>query len=71
VRDVGAEFKALLHTTFSDGAALPADATDTGLRRDGRQLWIGAGEKAAYLVSVDDPEDVERWPRAKQDIGCA
>jgi uncharacterized protein YceK len=71
VRDVGAEFKALLHTTFSDRAALPADATDTGLRRDGRQLWIGPGEKAAYLVSLDDPEDVERWPRAKQDIGCA
>lgn len=71
VRDARGEFKALLHTTFSDRATLPPDATDTGLRRDGRQLWIGPGEQAAYLVSVDDAADVERWPRAKQRIGCA
>ena len=71
VRDVGREFGELLHTTFSSQAKLPADATDTGWRRDGRQLWIGPTEKAAYLVSLDDAEHVERWPAAKQRIGCA
>jgi hypothetical protein len=41
------------------------------LRRDGRQLWIGPDEGAAYLVSLDDAPDVERWPAAKQPIRCA
>jgi hypothetical protein len=71
VRDTGADFSSLLHTTFSDEATLPGDASDTGLRRNGRQLWIAPGEKAAFLVSVNDPEDVERWPAAKQPIRCA
>ena len=71
VRDINGDFSGLLHTTFSDEATLPADASDTGLRRDGRQLWIAPGDKAAYLVSLDDPEDVERWPAAKQPIRCA
>jgi hypothetical protein len=71
VRDISAEFSGLLSTTFSDEARLPADATDTGLRRDGRQLWIAAREKAAYLVSLEHAEDVERWPAAKQPIRCA
>ena len=42
-----------------------------GLRRDGRQLWIGSDEEAAYPVSLEDAQDVERWPAAKQRIGCA
>ncbi len=72
VRDPnGGDFSELLHGTFSAAATVPAGATDTGLRRDGRQLWIGPGERAAYLVSADDAEDVERWPAAKEDIGCA
>jgi hypothetical protein len=41
------------------------------LRRDGRQLWIGPGQEAAYLVSLDDAQDVERWPAAKRPIRCA
>jgi hypothetical protein len=41
------------------------------VRRDGRQLWIGPDQEAAYLVSVDDAHDVERWPAAKQPIRCA
>ena len=36
-----ADFPALLRTTFDHQAALPEGATDTGLRRDGRQLWVG------------------------------
>ena len=72
VRDTsGDDFSGLLRTTFADEAALPAGATDTALRRDGRQLWIGPDEEAAYLVSLDDTQDVERWPAAKQSIRCA
>jgi hypothetical protein len=51
--------------------AIPEGATDTRLRHDGRQLWIGPDEEAAYLVSLDDAQDVERLPAAKQPIRCA
>jgi len=60
-----------LTTTPEDSAALPDDATDTGWRRDGRELWLGADPKAAYLVSIEDPDDVELWPATKGPIGCA
>ena len=72
VRDTsGGDFSGLLRTTFATGATPPEGATDTGLRRDGRHLWIGPDEEAAYLVSLDDAQDVERWPAAKQPIRCA
>ncbi len=59
----GGEFDRLLRTTFDPSASLPADATDTGYRRDGRALWLT--DDAAYLVRLDDPRDVERWPAPK------
>src|SRR4051794_35177955 len=71
VRDTHGEFSTLLRTSFTSKAALPDGATDTGLHRDGRQLWIGPEKEAAYLVSLDDGRDVERWPAAKRRIGCA
>jgi hypothetical protein len=71
VRDTGNEFPGLLRTTFDPEATLPEDATDTGWRRDDRQLWITPDKEAAYLTLVDDPQDVERWPAAKRRIGCA
>jgi hypothetical protein len=71
VRDVDGEFKRLLRTTFANKATIPEGATDTGWRRDGEQLWIGPDEDAAYLVNLDNPDDVERWPAAKERIGCA
>ena len=71
VKDIRGDLRELLHTTFSNDAKLPADATATGFRRDGRRLWIGPAEHAAYLVSLDDPDDVHRWPQAKRRIGCA
>ena len=64
-------FSGLLRTTFSDKARLPEGATDTGWRRGGRQLWIGPDQEAAYLVSLDDAHDVERWPAAKEPLWCA
>jgi hypothetical protein len=72
VRDTsGGDFAGFLRTTFAGDVALPEGATDTGWRRDDRQLWIGPDEQAAYLVSLDDAHDVERWPAAKHRIGCA
>jgi hypothetical protein len=65
------EYAELLRTTFSADATLPEGATDTGWRRGGRQLWIGPENEAAYMVSLDDPDDVERWPAAKEPLWCA
>ena len=51
VRDTrGGEFSGRLRTTFANEATLPEGATDLGLRRDGRQLWIGPDEEAALWV---------------------
>jgi hypothetical protein len=72
VRDTyGNDLAGLLRTTYENVEAPPKGATDTGLRRDGRQLWIGPNQEAAYLVSLDDAQNVERWPAAKRPIRCA
>ena len=70
LRDVRGLLNKFLLTTYDGSADLPKDATDTGLRHDDRQLWIVPAKDAAYLVSVGDADDVERWPAAKQRIGC-
>jgi hypothetical protein len=61
----------LLTTTYDGDAALPDDATDTGYEYDDWHLWLAADRSAAYVVGVDDPSHVERWPAAKDDIACA
>jgi hypothetical protein len=71
VSDRHGEFTELLRTTFDGSATLPTDATDTGFRRDGRALWLGEGHNAAYLVNVEDANDVERWPASDEPIRCA
>ena len=71
VRDATGEFPELLRGTFDGDATLPKDATSTGWRHDGRQLWLSHDKRAAYLVDIDDPHDVERWPAAKEPIMCA
>jgi len=48
---------------YLDDTELPAAATDTGWHRNGRELWRSASSEAVYLVSLDDPADVQRWPR--------
>ncbi|WP_243058380.1 hypothetical protein [Nocardioides sp. SR21] len=65
------ELSDYLTTTPDSSATLPAHATDTGWQRDGRALWLGDHPKAAYLVSLDDPSDVQRWPATTEPIGCA
>ncbi len=56
---------------YDVSAVLPADAKDTGFRRDGRQLFLDARGDTAYLVSLDDPSDVHAWPRLKPGVACA
>lgn len=54
-------------------AQLPADATDTGLRRGKAALWLAADGNAVYLVSGDlaKPGDAAQlWPRAVEPIRC-
>jgi hypothetical protein len=59
-----------LKTTYTTNPPWPPGVTDTGFRQDGRELWLGPEHDAAYLVSRGDPTNVERWPAAKQPIGC-
>lgn len=70
LRDTRGVLAELLTTTWSDDVDLPAGATDTGFRHDGRQLWL-AGDASAFLVSTSDASDVERWPATRDGIGCA
>lgn len=70
VRDVQGELEKSLLTTFDGSADVPEDATNTGLRHDRREMWVVPAKDAAFLVSLDDADDVERWPAAKQRIGC-
>jgi hypothetical protein len=71
LRDTTGELAEFLQTTYDAQAVLPADATDSGFRRDGRQLWLASNPDAAYLVSLDDADDIERWPVAKEPVWCA
>lgn len=59
ISDPRAALSAPLVIPFSDDAALPADAVDTGFRRDGAELWISNDATVAYLVKDDR---VEAWP---------
>lgn len=69
VRDPHGTLKDSLPSAYEGSARLPDTATDTGLRNEGRQLWLGP-DRAAYLVRLDDHADVERWPAAERFIGC-
>jgi hypothetical protein len=69
LRDVHGALAEHLRTTYRAGATVPPTAVDTGLHRDGRELWVDAD--AAYLVSLDDPSDVERWPGTRKPVLCA
>lgn len=71
LRDTTGELRDLLATTFDASATLPKQATDTGFRRDGRRLWLHPKGSAAYLVEKTNPNNVERWPAAKEHVTCA
>ena len=71
VRDANHELNQQLRAAFDAHSSLPKAAVDTGLQRDGRELWLGPGDEAAYLVSLSIPGDVEKWPAAMEPILCA
>jgi hypothetical protein len=70
LRDTTGELRQLESSAFSDHAQLPADAKDSGWHHDGRELWRVPDRSAAYLVSLDDDTDVERWPASTEPVGC-
>lgn len=55
-------------SAFDPDAALPADAEDTGYRRDEARLWRDRDGSAVYVVRGDT---VERWPAAREMFACA
>ena len=69
VRDPSGELSQLLRGDYGRVTELPTGARDTGWRRDGRRLWLTTD--AVYLVDLDDPRDIERWPAAKEPVLCA
>jgi hypothetical protein len=71
LRDPTGELAAYVTATYDATSALPLGAKDTGFHHYGRQLWLSAGRDAAYLVSMHEPNDVQRWPAATRPIGCA
>lgn len=71
VRDPALKLTDSLTGTFTRSGKLPRTADDTGLRRAGRELWLAHDRARAYLVDIDDRNDVEVWPASKSRIGCA
>lgn len=69
LRDPLPDLRGLLAGPYQAHVAVPADARDTGYRREGRRLWVSADGRHAYVGS---PDDAERWPRnTGERIGCA
>jgi len=50
-------------------APLPDDAAATGYRTERVELWLGADRGDRY-VYMRTEHGVERWPRAREPIGC-
>lgn len=71
VRDPAMKLTDSLTGTFDRSGKLPPTADDTGLRRAGRELWLAHDQVSAYLVNIDNRNDVEVWPASKSRIGCA
>ena len=69
-RDPDGTLSDLTFTPYDADASLPQDAVDSGYEREGRHLWLAKDDTAAYLVSLDDPTDVELWPGLKEAAWC-
>lgn len=73
LRDVDGELAEEERTSYAAQVPLPADATDTGWRLDGRELWLVPDRSAAYVVeagpSVGAPVG-ERWPGTRGPVAC-
>lgn len=56
-----------LDTTLARGVDLPDGAWFSGYRSAQLELWLTPTDEAAYIVS---PTETERWPRAREPLGC-
>ncbi len=65
VRHPLAEVRRFVDGEFVASMKLPAEAVDTGYRRDDNRLWLSPSGDRAY---VGQPGDVEAWPRSH--TGC-
>lgn len=52
---------------YREDTKLPADATDTGYRLDGRELWRAADGHGVFVVT---DHSVEQWPALKEPLFC-
>lgn len=71
LRDPTSVMGDFLRLPYDPHATVPPGAVDMGYHRNGRELWLGRDHEAAYLVSLDDPTDVERWPASSSRVACA
>lgn len=67
VRDPNDAFAVPTVQPYDANATLPATATDTGYRKDGRELWLSADREVAYLVDADE---TEAWPATVEQTWC-
>lgn len=59
--------RGVLMTTLARDVELPAGAAFSGYRSGGLELWLTPSDEAAFIVSSGG---VERWPRAREPLGC-
>jgi hypothetical protein len=59
-----------LRGTPERDAVPPADAVDTGFRRDAVELWIADSDADRYVYLRQSDGSFERWPRSEQLNGC-
>jgi hypothetical protein len=61
VRDLRPAARTTVARLFEPNAVLPVDASDTGYRQDGVELWLARDASFIYLVG---PASTEAWPRS-------
>ena len=69
IRDPGAVIAPKYRDGLRHPSALPGDATDTGYRHSGLELWLAESDPDGVYLRAGS--DVERWPRADPPIACA
>jgi hypothetical protein len=69
IRDPRHELEDETVMSFDPDVALPDDATDTGFHTDRWHMFTIPSGRAVYMRTADGA--YERWPRAREPIGCA
>jgi hypothetical protein len=68
-RDPHGDLEQYTVVPFHPDIRLPADATDTGFHTDDWHLFTIPSGRAVFVRTTDGT--IERWPGAKEPIGCA